>query len=120
MRFVFRGHDENDGLFIGCKQRSDKYPFKKGHVYELRLIMDEWVLRELGPSHIPFDRRDPQIDMSEISWANGVKAVLESNEDMLVLTKDEWNFIMEMRQPGRREWLLMRKAEDDAERKSST
>jgi len=91
MRFVFRGTNKQDGFIVGCVATAELEKFKSNTVYEMVLVMDTWVLKELGPSHIPMTKKDITPETSEVAWSNGAAMVVKCNFADVVLTKEEYN-----------------------------
>lgn len=72
-------------LFIGVAIKGQK-ELKPNRVYELREVLGEIMLVDLGPSAIGLDQSDSVL---ATNWSHGIGNVLGSAGNSVVLTKDE-------------------------------
>lgn len=77
-RIVMRGKDKDDGLGLFVLFMGGKGSFKPGYVYEIREILDELHVVEVGPSHLgpAWEGRD----VSTVLSIEGKLVALTANE----------------------------------------
>lgn len=82
-RLWVRGCDPNDGIILGVTFKRTRNSLKANHVYELREVLGEIVLKDLGPSWLGNRPGDP-------AYGQTLDGVLAKAEKYLVLTKKEY------------------------------
>jgi hypothetical protein len=90
-RFVTRGCDKKDGLFIGVKLKGWDEHLKPGRIYEIQDWLGELVIKDIGPSAIKTSLRDYDEKPYRLlgGWGSGVEWILECIGKSIFLTEDE-------------------------------
>jgi hypothetical protein len=89
-RIITRDSDSpNDGLIIGI--RLDPNALKKGRVYEISEVLEELVIKDIGPSAIKgtmpeYEGRGYSLD---VCWGNSVDHILDCDGKWKYLTEAE-------------------------------
>jgi hypothetical protein len=80
-RLVFRGSGKNDGLIIGSSIKEHNF-FKPNTVYELREVLGEVVIKEVGPSWLGDRKRQ--------EWSRTIGDILDIHGSRAFLSKEEY------------------------------
>ena len=79
-RFIVRGSDKEDGLFIGAKLKTkESEQFKSGDIWEISECLGELILKRIGKSHL-----------NKEYWNNDIDNVLLEQGKYLFLTDKEY------------------------------
>ena len=93
-RLIVRVCDSSDGLIIGVKTNGGNL-LNPGHVYEVREILGELILVDIGPAAIKATK--PEYDGKPYSlsvcWGNGIDMVLDCCGKELFLTEKEASLV---------------------------
>jgi hypothetical protein len=91
-RLVFRGSGPNDGIIIGCSIKGHKF-FKPNTVYELKEVMGEVIIEEVGKSWLGADKRRKE-------WGRTFGDIVAIHQNYTWLTKEEYDRAMAVQQAG--------------------
>lgn len=83
-RLVFRGSDKKDGLILGVSLKGHKF-FKPNTVYELREVLGEITIKEVGKSWLGANGRK--------EWARTIGDIVEIHGRKTYLTREEYQSI---------------------------
>jgi hypothetical protein len=87
-RFIFRGCDDKDGLIIGASFRS--HNFKPNTVYEIRDVVGELMVCEVGESIIAGRDETYQEAPSRDTWGSAIGDILANHGAELMLSRAEY------------------------------
>lgn len=87
-RFIFRGCDDKDGLIIGASFRS--HDFKPNTVYEIRDVVGELMVCEVGESIIAGRHETHQQAPSRDTWGSAIGDILANHGAELMLSRAEY------------------------------
>lgn len=107
-RFIFRGHDENDGLILGASFKSHDF-FKANTVYEIVDVFGDVTIREIGEAILTRAGEKPSESPCAQTWGSTVDQLLNELGPDLILTRKEYAQILYGRH---REMLIKQYGED--------
>ena len=87
-RFIFRGCDDKDGLIIGASFRS--HDFKPNTVYEIRDVVGELMVCEVGESIIAGRDETYHEAPSRDTWGSAIGDILANHGAELMLSRAEY------------------------------
>jgi hypothetical protein len=87
-RFIFRGCDDKDGLIIGASFRS--HNFKPNTVYEIRDVVGELMVCEVGESIIAGRDETYHEAPSRDTWGSAIGDILANHGAELMLSRAEY------------------------------
>jgi hypothetical protein len=82
-RLWVRGGGPKDGVILGVTFKGTRNVLKANHVYELREVMGEVILKDLGPSWLGNKPKDP-------AYGRTIGDVFDISGKYFGLTKEEY------------------------------
>lgn len=96
-RLIFRG-EGTDGLIIGSASNTQTI-FEKNTVYELVEILDQVMIRKVGPSIVgTMEEGHANWPIRHLSWASDINTIVSEGGRELWLSREEYAQVMAQRQ----------------------